>query len=1124
MKQLFTLLTLLLIFSTQGLSQNNEKHTDGELLIQLKNGVNSEKLINSFQNIEMVPVRQLSKRMNIWLVKYNPKIINENEVLYQVRHDENVKLVQFNHYVQEREQLNSDVKIKTDALEGIPNDPDFGLQWALNNTGQSGGTPDADIDAVEAWDLASGGPTSLGDEVVVAVIDGGCDLNHEDINYWKNLNETPGNGIDDDLNGFIDDYDGWNAYDHNGTVPSSSHGTHVAGIAGAVGNNGIGTAGVNLDVKIMPIAGSSSVESTVVEAYDYVLTMRALYNETDGLKGAFVVVTNASFGVDYGNPANFPIWCAIYDSLGMQGVLNCGATANINIDIDIQGDVPTACPSDYMIAVTNTTDTDSKNSGAAYGLTTIDLGAPGTSIYAPTPGNTYGYKTGTSMATPTVAGAVALMYAAANSNLMQDYKNDPATTALVFKQFLFDGTDPITALQGITVTGGRLNLYNAILPILAPPDTVAPTVITDLIVTDTTSNSLTLNWTAPHDTTRNGVVGYDIRFSENPIASDDDFINATQVPFGQTPSDSGETEMKIISNLSFSTDYYFAIKSFDLWNNTSAMSNAALGTTYEPPQIFIDPDSLHVSITNATTVKDTFYITNNSPGSSTLDFNISLENNTFPDNKAPIQTRILNLLSSNESHYNTKESPADNKGFSLEGSGGPDTFGYEWIDSDEPGGPAYVWNDISAAGTAATGWTATGSFDPLDEGYAGPFALGFPFKFYGEEKTEIYISSNGLLTFQAPTSNNFTNSSLPNSNPPNELICPFWDDLDGRSQGSVHYLQDGNKFIVQFTNWQKYSGTGSLTFQIVLYSSGRILFYYNNMNATLTSSTVGIENANGSDGLQIAYNASYIANGLAVKIQAEPDWLASGQTAGTLYNGNTLPVELTFNSEDFPLGDYSIDAKITSNDPVSPEITIPITMKIEAVPVELLNFEAVILTNEIQLKWSTATETNNMGFEIERKENLHWQKVGFVAGQGTTTETVNYTFKDNNFTNSTGNILYRLKQIDFDGSYNFSSAIEVELELQPKEFDLSQNYPNPFNPATTIKYAVPMQSSIKLIVYNMLGQTVDVLVNAVQETGFYNVQFNATNLASGVYIFKLEANAVDGSINFQSSKKMILTK
>ena len=185
-------------------------------------------------------------------------------------------------------------------------------------------------------------------------------------------------------------------------------------------------------------------------------------------------------------------------------------------------------------------------------------------------------------------------------------------------------------------------------------------------------------------------------------------------------------------------------------------------------------------------------------------------------------------------------------------------------------------------------------------------------------------------------------------------------------------------------------------------------------------------------------------------------------------------------------------------------------------PVELTTFSASIVKNKVELNWETATEVNNYGFNIERKpETGSWNKIGFVEGSGNSNSPKHYTFTDNTIT--AGKFLYRLKQIDIDGSFEYSDAIEVDLS-SPVKYELSQNFPNPFNPTTSIQFSLPEASKVKLVVYNIIGEQVAELVNKNMEAGYHNVQFNAGNLNSGIYIYKIEAN------NFTQIRKMMLLK
>ncbi|MCC6549090.1 MAG: T9SS type A sorting domain-containing protein [Ignavibacteriaceae bacterium] len=187
-----------------------------------------------------------------------------------------------------------------------------------------------------------------------------------------------------------------------------------------------------------------------------------------------------------------------------------------------------------------------------------------------------------------------------------------------------------------------------------------------------------------------------------------------------------------------------------------------------------------------------------------------------------------------------------------------------------------------------------------------------------------------------------------------------------------------------------------------------------------------------------------------------------------------------------------------------------------ALPVEFTALSANVTTNNVTVKWSTATEKNNRGFEVERKAaDGQYITLAFVEGAGTSLETRNYSFDDQNVTAGLYN--YRIKQVDFDGRYAYSDEIEVNVTT-PEKFELSQNYPNPFNPSTQISYSIKFDGNVTLRVYDFTGNQVAELVNGVQQAGSYTVQFNASNLSSGVYFYTISAPG------FTSTKKLTLLK
>ena len=189
-------------------------------------------------------------------------------------------------------------------------------------------------------------------------------------------------------------------------------------------------------------------------------------------------------------------------------------------------------------------------------------------------------------------------------------------------------------------------------------------------------------------------------------------------------------------------------------------------------------------------------------------------------------------------------------------------------------------------------------------------------------------------------------------------------------------------------------------------------------------------------------------------------------------------------------------------------------------PVELTSFTANLIGGNVELHWTTQTEVNNYGFEIERATSLNqiitmWDKVGFIEGNGNSNSPKEYSFTD--FPSGGTKFQYRLKQIDNDGKYAYSNVVSIETKLA-NQFILNQNYPNPFNPSTAITYSIPSTSKVTLTIYNVLGKLITTLVNTEQEAGTYSVNFNADGLSSGMYFYKIQSD------KFVKTNKMLLLK
>jgi hypothetical protein len=418
------------------------------------------------------------------------------------------------------------------------------------------------------------------------------------------------------------------------------------------------------------------------------------------------------------------------------------------------------------------------------------------------------------------------------------------------------------------------------------------------------------------------------------------------------------------------------------------------------------------------------------------------------------------------------------------GSGG----GYFYANNYATGAPSrpnYEWIDPLALSPVPHTKVLNDQWSDPDDGIFGPVAIGFPFTYFGVVKTQVWIHTNGFITFDL-TASPYSNVSIPSTTAPRNMVALAWDDLDPDSadypnQG-VYYQGGPTQFVVTYYRVHQFgSATDTITAQIILYPDGNIKMQYNDLlsntsgasGTTVVSSTVGIQDTTGTLGIQ------YRFNGVGAPMFASPVAVMYGT------NPNNLPVQLA-----------SFTARANQG-------------------------------GGIRLDWRTLSELNNYGFYVERRLSSEQLFVvvpnSFQPGHGTTHEPHDYSFVDRTVT--AGTYFYRLRQVDLDGTIHYSEPITITYgvttvgENAPREFALFQNYPNPFNPSTEIKFSVENTDRTTLEIFNLLGQKVATVFDGVAEAGqYYRVRLDASSYASGLYMYRLQSGSRS------ALKKMLLLK
>lgn len=755
----------------------------------------------------------------------------------------------------------------------IPNDTQFPKMWGLHNENcqfndpQMAGDPidDVDTNMPEAWAIHTGSD----EEVIVAVIDTGTFIYHTDLyeHIWVNPDEVPDNGIDDDGNGYIDDIWGWDFTHNDNSVWDPDERDQYGGLSDSHGTHCAGTIGAltNNGKGVSGINWNVKIICLKFIGPEGGYTSDAILAlEYAADKGAKVI--NCSWGG--GGYSR-----ALKDAIEATGALVCCAAGNTGNDNDVDPHYPSSYNSPNIISVAAMMQNDMPCDypgwwSTCYGATSVDLFAPGGFILSTYPSDP---------PTPDATGVYAFLY---GTSMATPHVSGVSSLVHSFRPNmpLYPGAPGWSAGQP-TVKDIILGTVD-VKPQYRGKALTAGRLNAEAALLAAGGPIITSASADP----KLGPPPLEVTFSATAKPSYGEIVDKWW-DFGD-----GSESVHDWNATHVYTEIGQYVAAFHVVDDEGLESTTTVSIdVLYPSEIEVDPTSISAELSWGEVSEQVVAIRNNGVGDLDYWVELALEGMVELEGVKPLR------------------------------HGGPDEFGYVYFDSDYSELVGFRWVDISEMGTRV----------PLRDDDSAIVDLPFAFPFYGEEKTQISIGSNGLLTFGDSMGHAWSNSSLPDPAEPNDLLAVFWDDLDPEDGGSIYCYGDENMFIVQWDNVPRRRAGGLYTFQAILMPYGAIGYNYKSMmGSRMDEATIGIENATGTVGLQVACDEDYVHDHLSVVFS--PCWITVEPENGTISPGEAGEVCVKLAAQSVPEGDWAATVRIRSNDPINPVVNVETLTHIES--------------------------------------------------------------------------------------------------------------------------------------------------------------------------------------------------